>query len=141
MNEFSRSKSSTIDRIPERSAVQGKENGFRTTTDEDTTTDVIEEIGRLESESRSEKEAERRMQRGLDRIDRDSDEILQQPQLSARDEAHNQMMTNMKHWMTEMERDAGMTVDLAESQQIRQMSHTVHVGFLLHSSKKRANIY
>ncbi|PAV67347.1 hypothetical protein WR25_12082 isoform D [Diploscapter pachys] len=125
-DSHSKSKSSTIDRIPERSAVQGKENGFRTATDEDTTADVIEEIGRLESESRSEKEAERRMRRGLDRIDRDSEETSQQPQLSARDEAHNQMMTNMKHWMTEMERDAGMTVDLAESQQIRQMSHTVH---------------
>ncbi|KIH45311.1 hypothetical protein ANCDUO_24649, partial [Ancylostoma duodenale] len=47
------------------------------------------------------------------------------PLLNARDSANWQSLTQLRHWLNELERDASLTVDLADTAAIRDMASTV----------------
>ncbi|VDM57844.1 unnamed protein product [Angiostrongylus costaricensis] len=49
------------------------------------------------------------------------------PRLNARDSANWQMLTQLRHWLNELERDASLTVDLCDRNAIRDMTNTVKV--------------
>ncbi|VDM82976.1 unnamed protein product [Strongylus vulgaris] len=81
-------------------------------TDEDTVEPEYQ--GRLESTESSTKDEEKRDPR-------------MPPHMNARDTANWQSLTQLRHWLNELERDASLTVDLADTAAIKEMTNTVQV--------------
>lgn len=50
------------------------------------------------------------------------------PRLHPRDAANWQSLTQLRHWLNELERDASLTVDLCDRVAIRDMINTVQVS-------------
>ncbi|KAJ1346010.1 hypothetical protein KIN20_000674 [Parelaphostrongylus tenuis] len=57
------------------------------------------------------------------------------PRLNVRDSANWQMLTQLRHWLNELERDASLTVDLCDRNAIREMANTVQ-GIMEHIRMK-----
>ncbi|KJH51153.1 zinc finger, ZZ type [Dictyocaulus viviparus] len=57
------------------------------------------------------------------------------PRLNARDSANWQLLTKLRHWLNELERDASLTVDLCDRNGIREMANTVQ-GIMDHIRMK-----
>ncbi|VDM81164.1 unnamed protein product [Strongylus vulgaris] len=89
-------------------------------TDEDTVEPEYQ--GRLESTESSTKDEEKRDPR-------------MPPHMNARDTANWQSLTQLRHWLNELERDASLTVDLADTAAIKEMTNTVQ-GIMDHIRMK-----
>ncbi|PIO53335.1 hypothetical protein TELCIR_25332, partial [Teladorsagia circumcincta] len=57
------------------------------------------------------------------------------PQLNPRDAGNWQSLTQLRHWLNELERDASLTVDLCDRTAIREMTNTVQ-GIMDHIRMK-----
>ncbi|XGW20200.1 hypothetical protein V3C99_003761 [Haemonchus contortus] len=66
---------------------------------------------------------------------KDDDEKHGMPRLNARDTNNWQALTQLRHWLNELERDASLTVDLCDRTAIREMTNTVQ-GIMDHIRMK-----
>ncbi|EPB66010.1 hypothetical protein ANCCEY_14904 [Ancylostoma ceylanicum] len=98
--------------------------------------DMIEEDGELTDEDTVEPEYQGRLESVTTSSAKDEEKHDPRiPLLNARDSANWQSLTQLRHWLNELERDASLTVDLADTAAIRDMANTVQ-GIMDHIRMK-----
>ncbi|ETN72884.1 hypothetical protein NECAME_18632, partial [Necator americanus] len=97
---------------------------------------MLDEDGDLTDEGTVEPEYQGRlesMSNGSTKTDDKHDPRI--PRLNPRDSANWQSLTQLRHWLNELERDASLTVDLADTVAIKEMANTVQ-GIMDHIRMK-----
>ncbi|RCN39233.1 hypothetical protein ANCCAN_14859 [Ancylostoma caninum] len=97
--------------------------------------DMIEEDGELTDEETVEPEYQGRLESVTSSAKDEEKHDPRIPPLNARDSANWQSLTQLRHWLNELERDASLTVDLADTAAIRDMANTVQ-GIMDHIRMK-----
>ncbi|KAK6730498.1 hypothetical protein RB195_007138 [Necator americanus] len=98
--------------------------------------EMLDEDGDLTDEGTVEPEYQGRlesMSNGSTKTDDKHDPRI--PRLNPRDSANWQSLTQLRHWLNELERDASLTVDLADTVAIKEMANTVQ-GIMDHIRMK-----
>ncbi|WKX90831.1 hypothetical protein Q1695_009578 [Nippostrongylus brasiliensis] len=96
---------------------------------------VEEEDGALSEEDTIEPEYQGTLESVTGSSSKDDDRPPGMPRLHPRDATSWQSLTQLRHWLNELERDASLTVDLCDRNAIREMTKTVQ-GIMDHIRAK-----